>query len=431
MKHAVALCISLFIWQCWLGSAEAQEASPTPVPAVQMVCIDRSGYHPDEMQMIARIFNDLSGIEITIEYVAYAEYADQLSELAATYDVLALDQIWIAGLAANDLIIPLDARLSRTIKTDIAPAILKAFTYEDTIWAFPFLANFQVLFYNTDMLDKSGFEAPPTTLQELLEQMSTLKEEGILLYPWTDAWKQDEGVLSEFLWLTAAFGGQLFDKKGAPVFDQEPGVQALEFMVRLLKEQLADPNILQYDAIAAKDAFLTGQAAFTTNWLFQIGLVDDPDTSSIVENSEIALMPASEEIKKPTASVSAFQGLAITTSTDNQEAAWKWISFLTSPLVQRAFLFEMPIWTSVQSSKDAKWLDPLMPLKRKQLANVAHRPNLPNYAEVSRILQAYIHRTLEGRLEASKALSDAKTEIEALLQIAPEEEDTGKSEEEE
>jgi multiple sugar transport system substrate-binding protein len=128
----------------------------------------------------------------------------------------------------------------------------------------------------------------------------------------------------------------------------------------------------------------------------------------------MGLLPASESITSTTASVGGFQGIAITTASQQKEAAWKWIKFFTSPMVQRAFLFEMPIWTSVQTSQDANMLDPMMTIKREQLLNVQHRPNISNYSDVSLILQKYIHLTLKGRMEATAALKQAKTEIEAL-----------------
>jgi multiple sugar transport system substrate-binding protein len=113
--------------------------------------------------------------------------------------------------------------------------------------------------------------------------------------------------------------------------------------------------------------------------------------------------------------VGGFQGIAMTANSEKKEAAWKWMEFFTCPLVQRAFLFEMPIWTSVQTSQDANMLDPMMTIKREQLASVRHRPNIPNYSDVSLILQRYIYLTLNGRMEATAALKQAKIEIEALM----------------
>lgn len=404
-----------FIWMLILIGMCASGFAQEPPKAISILYMAHSGYHPDDLQMLTKIFNDLSGIKVNIDYSKYTDHYKRMAEHASAYDVISLDQIWLADFASKKIILPLDTYMSKSMKSDIESSILRAFQYQGQTWAFPFLINVQLFFYNKMMLEKAGFEEPPATLEEMVEQMRELKEQGIVKYPWTDSWEQSEELVCEFVWLTGAFGGKLFDREGQPVFDQPPGVKALEFMVMLLKDQLADPNILTYDEIAAKDAFITGQAAFTSNWLFQLGLLDDPEISEIVQQGAFGLLPVSENMDKKTVSVGGFQGIAIVANSEKKDLAWKWIEFFTSPLVQRAFLFEMPIWKSVQTSKDANMLDPIMSIKRTQLQNTSHRPNIPRYLEISPILQRYIHTALKGRLGPSDALSKAKTEIEMLL----------------
>ncbi len=411
MKKIAVIFICVMSWGCLHFSAFAQESPQT----LRIMYISQSSYHPDDVQMLTRVFHDLSGIEVNIDYITYPEQYKKAIEQASIYDIISLDQIWLADLASQKIITPLEPYISKKIKNDIEPVILKAFQYQGQTWAFPFLINVQLLFYNKMMLEKAGFATPPSTLEEMVEQMKVLKEQGIAKYPWTDSWKQEEGLISEFVWLTGAFGGRLFDRAGLPIFDLEPGVKALEFMVLLLKDQLARPEILSYDEIAAKDDFITGRAAFTSNWIFQAGLLNDSNVSDIVEQGSVGLLPVSELNDKKTVSVSGFQGLAISAASEKKDLAWQWISFFTSPLVQRAFLFEMPIWKSVQISADANMLDPIMPIKRTQLQNAYHRPNIPRYAEISSILQRYLHATLEGRMEPTDALKKAKTAIEVLL----------------
>jgi multiple sugar transport system substrate-binding protein len=364
--------------------------------------------------MLGSIFSELTGIEVKIDYIDYNDQYEKIVGSASIYDVLSLDQIWLADFVSKGLLAPLDDYITKRMKRDCVPAVLKAFQYQNETWAFPFLVNFQLFFYNENMVKAAGFKNPPKSLEAMVEQMRAMKERGIIEYPWTDSWDQSEGLINEYVWLTAAFGGSLFDEAGKPVFDQKAGTMALKFMVMLLKEQLAHPKILTNDEIAAKDDFISGQAAFTSNWIFQAGFLDDPKVSTIIKQGKMGLLPASESITSTTASVGGFQGIAIPAASQQKEAAWKWIKFFTSPLVQRAYFFEMPIWTSVQTSQDANMLDPMMTIKREQLLNVHHRPNIPNYSEVSLILQKYIHLTLKGRMEATAALKQAKTEIEAL-----------------
>lgn len=393
---------------CSAGFAEE------PEPAIRMLYIEQSGYHPDEMKRLTTMFENLTGIEVNIEYAGYDEAYGNILDADAPYDVVSLDQLWLADLVVKERLIPLDKYI-RPVRGDLDPAAKKAFHYQEHTWAVPFLINVQLLFYNEKMLKAAGYKNPPASLEAMVEQMKAIKAKGIVEYPWTDAWQQDEGLVSEFVWLTGAFGGELIDQEGTLVFDQTPGVRALEFMVTLLKDQLANPIILKHDELLAKDDFLGGHAAFTSQWLFLHRLLDDPQVSAIVKQGQMGLLPASKSVAAKTSSVSAFQGIAILTNSENQDIAWQWLQFFTSPLVQRAFLAEMPVWKSVQTSQDTIMLDPLMAVKREQLRNAHHRPALPNYSQMSAILQTYLHSALRGKMEPAAALKQAKTEIEPLL----------------
>lgn len=431
---------------------------------LHMMYTAHSGYRSQDLSMLQDVFYALSGIRVNIDYVPYEEQYEKIQELALTYDVLSLDQIWLADMVEHGLLTPIDSYMSRKMREDLLPTVLSAFRYQQQIWAFPFLINYQLLFYNAAMLKKAGFN-PPTTLEEMLDQMITLKEKGIVKYPWTDAWRPGENLLCEYIWLTGAFGGELFDKEGQPIFDEGPGLKALEFMATILEEQLAHPNTLTNDDIAAKNDFLAGEATFTTNWAFLEGFlrfaqgnsitttasaapadetstptsaapatatnpktsnapVTSPTTIAVAEGAAgettpfsgaVSLIPVAKTITDKSASVSGFQGLAMTAKSEYQEAAWKWIAFLTSPLVQRAFLYEMPIWTSVQTAEDTLMFDPLMPLKRTQLENVHHRPKLSRYSEISKILQHALSQALQRQALPADALKAAKVEIETLM----------------
>lgn len=389
---------------------------------INVIYMAQAAYQPDEIRDMADLFEELSGIKVNLEFVKYDEQHEKvvLSAVAPvpTYDVFSLDLIWTAEFASRGFCVPIDDYITE-IKADIAPAILDAFVFNGKTWAMPFLANFQLFFYNIDMIKKAGFAGPPKTLEEMVEQMEAMKAKGIVKYPWTDSWNQKEGLTCEYVWLTGAFGGDTFDEKGRPIFNTGPGLEALEFMVMLLEKGLASPKSLTNDEPAAKDDFISGNAAFTSNWTFQFGLMNDPAVSKVVGAGKMGLLPVSKDVlgKYPddTASVSGFQGAAILANSKNKDAAWKYVRYITSPIVQRAYLTEMPVWTSVQTSAYAKMMDPVIDIKGKQIASVHHRPKVPPYPEVSSILQRYIHLALEGKMKPKAALDKAKAEIEAVM----------------
>lgn len=415
MRHTGRCLLMLTMSVLIVTVALAQQTEIT----VNALYIEHAGYDVEDLKMLASIYEDMTGVKVNISYAPYQEALAKISDAKSGYDLFAIDQVWLADLASQGIIAPLDeyikreTYLARKMRRDILPVVRNAFQYQNRLWATPFLLNFQVFYYNQRLLKAAGFKNPPTSLEVMVEQMKEMKKKGIVEYPWTDAWGQGEDLVCDFVWLTAAFGGELFDPAGKPIFDQAPGVQALTFMVRLVKEQLANPSILTHDALTAKDDFLNEQAAFTSNWLFMQGLLETPKLSEVIGQTMIGLLPlAKTNTTVKTASVSAFQGMALAAASLNQEQAWKWLEFSTSPPVQRAFVFEMPIWTSVQTSPSAILLDPTMALKSEQLAAVHHRPNIPKYEQVSTILQTALYAALNGKLEPAAALQQAKTQLE-------------------
>lgn len=423
------LVFSMFLSGC--GSTATPEP-PTPTPPgpelpyagkeLNVIYMTQAGYQPDVFLARVKLFEEWTGANVSLTFVKYdeqhAKIVDSATAPRAIYDVFALDLIWTAEFAEKGYVLPLDSRIPAAMRADIAPAIWNAFEYNGQTWAMPFLANFQLFFYNEDYIRQAGFSGPPETLEELETQMIAMKEQGIVEYPWSDSWNQKEGLVCEYVWLTGAYGGDTFDERGNPVFNEGPGLQALETMVRWLELGLADPNSLVQDEPMAKDAFISGRTAFNSNWTFQYGLMLDPEVSQVVDSARMGLLPVSEQVYQAgsyeTASVSGFQGMAITANTREPDLAWELVQWMTAPDFQARHLEEMPVWISVQTAPETLAADPVMDIKAAQIAAVHHRPKSPAYPQVSAIMQKYIHQALSGRLTPQEALDRAVAEINAL-----------------
>ncbi|HOV13268.1 MAG TPA: extracellular solute-binding protein, partial [Spirochaetota bacterium] len=252
---------------------------------INVIYMAQAGYQPEEIQKMTAEFEKIKDTKVNLTFVKYDEQHSQIVKSAtskdAIYDVFSLDLIWTAEFAEKGYCCDLSDKVE-SVSLDIPPAIVDAFDYRNSIWAMPFLANFQLFFYNTDYIKRAGFKDPPKTLEEMVEQMKVIKRYNIVKYPWSDSWNKKEGLICEYVWLTAAFGGDTFDIRSKPIFNEGPGLEALEFMVMLLKEGLANPISLTSDETMVKDTFISGQSAFTSNWTFQYAQMNNPEVSSVV-----------------------------------------------------------------------------------------------------------------------------------------------------
>jgi len=408
-----------------LASCRPRETTPTQdavgVLSLNALYMNQAGYSDTVLNSIASRYTEQAGKDIKLNYtfVKYDELHDKIVTSAAaataTYDVILLDLIWTAEFGEKGYVIPLDDRLPDSAKSDIAPAIMSAFVYNGKTWAFPFLANFQCFFYNADHLDKAGFNAPPATLEAWYDQMVAIKKAGIVSYPYIDSWNQKEGLVCDYVRTAAQYGGDLFDETGKPVMDSGAGLKAIQFMRRCIDEDLADSASTNSDEPGAMNAFVSGAVTFNTNWTFVRGNMLDPQVSQVTGAARVGLLPPAEDADAPAGSVSGFQGLAVMANSQHQEEAWDFIKFATSPEIQSEHLeSEFPVWTSVQKSDKLKQINSDAETYATNLANVHHRPRVPDYQQVSAIIQEEVHKCLLKQSSPEGATSAMVERIHGL-----------------
>ncbi len=404
-------------------SGVAAAAGGSGGAGLNVIYMAQAGYQPEQFQQMTREFVSRYGTEVAANIVRYDEEYQKIvtsaTSTVATYDVVLVDLIWVAEFAEKNYLVPLEKSLLSELDLDVSPAIRRAFEYKGRIWAMPFLANIHFLFCNQDMLRRAGFSDPPKTIEEMEIQMRAIKSAGIARYPFVASWNQKEGLVCEYVWLVGAYGGELFGSDGAVLFNRGSGVQALETMVRWVRDGLANPLSLTADELLVRDVFIEGKAAFAPNWTFLDSIMNDASVSKVVGKSGISLLPVSADTRSRTgqvsSSVSGFQGLAVMANSTHKQEAWRYVEFMTSPDMQKRFLQEVPIWTSLQVSPQLRQHDPSLALKAEQMNWLHHRPKLARYHEVSAILQRSIHSALEGNVLPQQALDTAAERIRSLL----------------
>ncbi|MCL6595282.1 MAG: extracellular solute-binding protein [Firmicutes bacterium] len=408
------------------GTAAVAPAAQAKAPVtLKVLYMNQAGYTPAVVSKIVAQFNaSHPGIHAVVTFLPYPEMHDAITTSAAaptaTYNVVLSDLIWTAEFAARGYTIPLNKYLNKLANSGaIPPAIWNGFKYDGKIMAMPFLANFQNFYYNKAILAKAGFTSPPRTMAQWLHQMEVIKAKGIVKYPYEDSWLQAEGLTCDYVRTAAEFGGTLF-VDGKPAMNRGPALQALEWMHMLYAKGLAAPASLEADEPHAAAAFTSGQVAFNTNWTFVTGLMDSKATSSIVGDGVVAPFPTYNG--QGSGSVSGYQGLAITANTPPslRPAAWTFIQYATSPaIIGQHLQSEWPIWRSLANSPQEKAILGArnVAVYEDNLAHVQNRPIVPNYLQVSAIIQKYVHMAIAGQMPVKQAADAMVQQIEALPAI--------------
>jgi len=140
-------------------------------------------------ELIAK-FNETVGTELNINVEAifqgsYADSSAQLRILLETGNTTALPDI--SQIDATGMIdikdSPYLARASAFATADpdfdisqIHQVMLNNITYMDELLGMPFAISMIVMYYNRDMLNEAGFDAPPSTLADMAEMLPALTQ---------------------------------------------------------------------------------------------------------------------------------------------------------------------------------------------------------------------------------------------------------------
>jgi len=111
----------------------------------------------------------------------------------------------------------------------------------------------------------------------------------------------------------------------------------------------------------------------------------------------------------PISAVNGSMGLGITTTSKHPDAAWNYITYMTSQKVQNAYSkLSLPIWKSSYTDPEVtKGQEELIAAAQTGLAVMYPRPMTPHYQEMSMALQQGIQEALLGTASPKDALQEA------------------------
>lgn len=373
----------------------------------------QAGYSASDIEgMTAAFMKANPDIKVENTLVAYEALHDKIvaAAPAGTYDVVLMDCIWPAEFASKHLVVDISDRVNSLSGLDnIFPGAINTAKYQGRYYGMPWLLDTKYLFYNSAMLKQAGVSPSELSTWDGVRQAAQkLKDKGVVEHPIIGSWSQAEAVVCDYAALVGAFGGSFLDGAGKPAFNTGGGVQALSFMRDLLASGLANPASTESIEEDVRKTFSQGQAAIALNWTYMYNLANDPKESKISGKVGIAHTPKGPSGKAP--GVNGASALAILAGSQQQDAAWEYVKYLTSQKVQDSFAkSSLPIWkSSYDEPKVQKAGTPaVVKVASTQLPDLILRPQVPNYNSASQELQVEIQRALLGKRSPQDALNAA------------------------
>jgi len=380
--------------------------------ALNALFMSQAAYSEDDVRaMTADFMKEHPDIKVNLEFVPYEGLRDKtlLAQGAGSgFDVVLFDVIWPAEFAQNKLLRDVTDRVTPDMNKGVLPGAWTTVEYSGKRYGMPWILDTKYLFYNTEMLSKAGFSAPPKTWTELQEQAKAIKQKGIVEYPIVWSWAQAEAAICDYTTLVAANQGQFFDSSGKPAFQKGGGLEALTYMLNTEVEGLSNPHSREYLEEDVRRVFSSGQAAFTLNWTYMYNLANDPKESQVAGKVGVAPAPGVEG-KTEASAVNGSMGLGITTTSKHPDEAWTYITYMTSKPVQEKYArLSLPIWAASYTEPSVtKGQEPLVAAAQKSLGLMFPRPTTPKYQELSTALQQAIQSTMQKSESPEQALQSA------------------------
>ena len=331
---------------------------------------------------------------------------------------------WMTGAFAQEGgLAPLDEYIAKSNLIqldDYVSAFLETSQVDGAQYGLPMTSETTGLFYRTDRFEEAGLDPnnPPKTWDEFQQAAEALTNPAENKYGFAVFAPVDEAAYNFYPWLWQAGGDQLNpDDPTDVVWDSPEGQRAAEFYANLA--QYAPPDLINATAWDARVPFANGDVAMLMagGWLVGELMTQFPDATG---SWAVAPLPTDARC----ATTIAGDHLVIFSGSENKEAAWKWIEFISQPASMIELNVGTPDYPSAllpprQSLLDDPTLYETRPYMQgfKDNMQCAYVPEAdqPRFYEAQQILGEALGRAFYGEIDGPTAVIESAQEAEALL----------------
>jgi len=404
MKRRMAMMLSLTMAASIFAGCSAQGKD-------KLVIAARGGSHVTAMEAVKAQFETEHKIEIEIIGLEAADLKQKVSLDASNkngaYDLIMADDPWMpefseAGIFTNlsELGVEADADFE-----DSSLALGKHPYGTGDLYALPFAGNVQLFFYNKQLLDSHN-AGVPASWEEVLELANKVKaEDGLAGY--VIRGQQGNPIVSDFLPIFWAHGGQVFDENWNAQVNTTAGQQALETYIQLLA---VGENYETTDIVGSVSE---GRAAMALGWPSWF-------ISGETASADYAPIPS----KAATSGAEASTGMignwmmGVAANSKNKDLAAKFLTFITSSDTQKQLVEHggVPTRKSVYLDSELAAKYKHFPIMLEALQNSVARPRTAKWSRVEEALGVELSAAIAGTKSVEAALSAANDAINQVMQ---------------
>lgn len=302
------------------------------------------------------------------------------------------------------------------------PELLEVGKIDGTLYALPAMAVCGVLLYRKDLLEEHGFDRPPRTWEELINQAQEIlraENDPNLMGLQFPAFRY-EGLTTSFLQNLWSNGGDILEN-GQVALQSPAALQALQHMRDLIFTHKLTPQNVTTAAhgLEPQADFVAGRTIFLI-MLPTVAQACQRESSPLRGKVGIAPHPVGPLGKDSVTFLGGWH-YAIPVGARAPEAAGNFIRFMTSYEIQRERSLRggpMPTIPELYSDPEITAFNPDYPLLRRLLKTARKRHDIPRYNQVSKLIQAHLHKVLTGEIEPEAALAALAEEVRFVMEKA-------------
>ena len=348
-------------------------------------------------------------IKVDIQVTGWGEYWTML-EAGATGGSLP-DVFWmhsneIYKYGANDQLLALDDLIKEAgIDMGKFPkGLVDIYNVEGKQYGIPQDFDTIALWYNKKMFDEAGVKYPDATWtwDTFKEAAKKLTKEDKSQYGTALFFSNQEGFYN-FIYQN---GGTVLTADRKSGYADPKTIEALEYYFSFVKEGLSPATYKDEDA---KEYLVNGKAAMGLLGSWQLGSMMQKDY--IKENFDVAPLPAKDGNR-----TSIFNGLAnaISANTQNKEAAWKFVQFLSSQEAQNK-ASQLGVAISAYEGAATEWLNSNKNLNLKAYTDAVEGAQIRPYTNDTTKWEEKAYEILKGAYSGEKDTAEAAKEAAQVM----------------
>lgn len=305
-----------------------------------------------DTEKIVKPFEQKTGIDVKVQLVGWDVQFDRIRNAAVSGegpDVTQAGTTQVPFFAALNGFEDLSDRVGEIGGEDAyAPGVWKTTQVvgRQGTWSVPWFTEARSIYYRKDLLKKAGVD-PETafgTWDDFRATLEKLKSSGAVdnknTYAFGSPGKQAFDLVHHvmpFVW--DAGGSELSEDAKSSTIASSDAQKGVEFIADLLPAGLYDPTALEKDGTQVEESFKGGRLAVWIGgpWVLSTIPRKDDDAWSPEARNNVGVAPMPEG---PSGSAFTFVGgsnLQMFKSSENKDAAWELIKFLSQDSTQKAY----------------------------------------------------------------------------------------------